>query len=138
MRVLGFNFTKIHASRKDKWEKNEKINTNIELSDIEKDSIDILKQNEIIKVKFSYKILYEPNNAEVIFEGNIILDLDETLSKEMIKDWKKKEIPEKIKIPLLNLVMTKCNIKALELEEQLSMPFHLKLPRATGIAQQSS
>lgn len=138
MRVLGFNFTKVHASRKDKWEKNEKINTNIELSDVEKDSISILKQNEIIKVKFSYKISYEPNNAEVIFEGNIILDLDEALSKEMIKDWKKKDMPEKIKMPLLNLVMTKCNIKALELEEQLSIPFHLKLPRATGTRPESN
>ncbi len=133
MKVLGFNLTKIHASREEKFENPGSMVTNIEFTDVSKDTLPMLKSEEIVKAGFKYTVLYEPKNAEISFAGSILLSLDDDTAKEVLKSWKKNEIPEKIKIPLINLIMTKCNVRALELEEQLNLPLHLKFPRVSGV-----
>ena len=50
--------------------------------------------------------------------------------KEFLKFWKENKLPEGHKIPLFNFIMSKCNIKALTLEDELALPYHITtLPR---------
>ena len=45
------------------------------------------------------------------------------------KDGSDKKIPEGIRIGLFNFIMSKCNVKALQLEDELGLPFHVPMPR---------
>ena len=132
MRVIGFNYTKLHAERQPTQEQTKKITTNIEFIDVEKDAIDVIKEGEVIKVSFKYGVLYEPKNAEIGCEGAVLLLINKEMSKETIKLWKKKKIEDKLKLPLLNLILNKCTLKAFQLEEDLGLPTHLKLPSVSG------
>ena len=134
MKILGFNFTKINA------EKNlalnpSVINTNIEFLDFEKDSAEMLKDQNIVKVSFKFDISYlesqdkkENLAGKLSFEGVILLSAEKK-DPDLVKEWKKKEVNEEIKVKLLNIIIKKCSAKALTLEEELDMPPHIPLPR---------
>ena len=49
--------------------------------------------------------------------------------KVLKKDWKKKKFNHPVKLPLFNFIMEKCNLKALQLEEEVSLPFHIPMPK---------
>jgi len=137
MQVIGFNFTKISAERiKDKNPTN--ISTNIKFEDIVKEEILLLKDKSTLKISFDFQVDYEAtlkkeekeNIAKLSFSGNIILTTEEEEFKIITKNWKKKEIQPDLKDALINLIIKKCTIRALDLEDQLNLPSHLPFPIA--------
>ena len=130
MRLIGFNFKKINAEKIVDSSFNElKINTNIELLKIEEVNSEMIKKEEkIIKLVFRYKILYEPNLAIIELEGNIFVATDTEKGEDILKRWKSKELPEDFKIALFNLILKKSNVKAFQLEDELTIPLHISLP----------
>ncbi len=137
MQVIGFNFTKISAERFLNSEVTKGINTNLEFTNVEEEKLTLLKDSEAIKISFKYSINYgdkDPKketkkNGEVIFEGNIILSATKEEAKEVMKSWKKKELPGQAKLTLFNLIIRKCSPKALDLEDQINLRLHLPLPQ---------
>ncbi len=128
MRIIGFNFKKIEAERKKDLKGKLEIKSNLQIDDIEKDKIEVA--GEILKFHFDFSIRYEPNFAELSFKGVVLVIPDKLEDiKNILKDWKKKKISEETKIFVLNFVMSKCNLKALQLEEDFSLPSHIPLPR---------
>ena len=125
MKIIGFNFTKIQAERKKPAKGELKIDTNLKIDNIEKETIDIA--GDILKFSYSYEIKYNPEFAEVFFKGEILIVPDNI--KQVMKDWKKKMIKDEIRIPLFNYIMAKCNLKALQIEEDLGLPVHIPMPR---------
>ena len=134
MQVIGFNLTKILAERDEKFIKGS-INTNIEFSDVKKETVELMKDAELSSIEFKFTINYaKPGNEEEVqgfvkFEGRILLATDKEQAKELAKSWKKKEIPEDIKIPLFNIILKKCSTKALMMEEDLNLPNHMPFPQ---------
>lgn len=142
MQVIGFNFTKISANREKKIN-NLAISNNIQFLEFEKDKVEIIKDKEAIRVDFLFSIDYDDKiekekakdkskyipQAQVLFEGNILLLVSEDESKEILKGWKKKEITPNLRIFLLNFLLTKCTTKALSIEEDLNLPYHISLPK---------
>jgi len=126
---MGFNFTKIQVEKfKDRVE-NLKIGTRIDVSDITEAKSRILKtKEEIIVVKFLFGLDYEPKMAKIDLEGNLILSLDSKQAKEVLKDWKDKKMSEELRITLFNLILKKATLKALQLEEEMNLPIHMRLP----------
>lgn len=131
MKILGFNFVKISGERPAKLGKTEKITTNVEFLDLEKENVSFFKMSDALKISFKYKVTYEPKQAELLCEGFILIGLDEDGVKEALKNWKKKQIADEMKVPLLNVVMHKCNIKLLALEDELALPLHIKFPKVS-------
>ncbi len=127
MRIIGFNLTKILSERKDKPAQNLKIKSNIEISDVSKDKIEITKQ-EILKIGFKFSIEYEPDFAKIELAGYLILIPEPDELKKILKSWKSKKVPDDIRIPLFNFIMTKCNIKAIPIEDELNLPLHIPMP----------
>ena len=128
MRLIGFNFTKINAERlKDKTD-SIKFNTNIKLSSIESLNSDMLKtKEEIVKIDFTYNVTYEPDFAKIELSGNAILAMEPKLAKEALKGFKDKGVSDEFRIFILNILLKKVNLRALELEEELNLPLHLPL-----------
>lgn len=134
MKVLGFNITKIKAEKEFKFTKSE-VNTNITFTNVETEKIELLKDSEALKNHFKFTIEYtdgekkEKGKNEVSFEGFLILSVSKDESKEFKKAWKKKEVPKDKMIPLYNLILKRCSIKALGLEEDLGLPAHIPMPQ---------
>jgi hypothetical protein len=129
MNIIGFNFTKISGKRMSEIKSKVKIKYNIEIINVEKEKIDLVKQTEVVKFSFKYTIEYEPKFSSIEFEGFILAILTPEQQKQTLKSWKKKKVPDEVRIFLFNLVMSKCNIKALQLEDDLSIPHHIPLPK---------
>ncbi len=138
MQVLGFNFTKILAEKISKVTKPPV--TNIEFIGMEKERVDFLKETEAVKVSFKYDLIYESERKEedskertregnVLFEGNVIISLNKDELKEITKSWKKKSLPEDVKIPIFNLILRRCTPKAVQLQDEINLPFHVPMPR---------
>ncbi|MBS3099632.1 hypothetical protein J4463_00235 [Candidatus Pacearchaeota archaeon] len=131
-RVLGFGYKKISIERK-KENQISKINTNIEITNIVKKELDLFKGKDILDVSYDFKIIYDSAVAELDFEGSAIIEVDDkNLFKEIISEWKNKKIPEEFRILVMNVVLSRCNLKALQLEEDFNLPPHIPIPRITG------
>ena len=130
MKLMGFNFTKINVERIGGSGENLKINTNIDVSDIEKAEIDLFKgKEEILAVKFKYGIDYDPKYAKINFEGNILISLDSKQAKKAISEWKDKKVSDDIKFFIFTIILRKANVKALQLEDEMNLPFHIPMPK---------
>lgn len=129
MKIIGFNFTKIHAEKNEKRATISNIKSNIDISDVSSLKSDFLSQNKgIVGIKFSYSIEYEPEFAQIVLAGIIVLSLPQEDSKEIIDKWKDKQIPEKYRVPLFNMILKKVTLKSLQMEEELALPHHIQMP----------
>jgi len=133
MRVIGFNLKKLAVERKKEIKGKLEIKSNLSIDSIEKEKIDIA--GEVLKFDFAYEIKYEPNFADILFKGTVLVIPDD--SKKILKDWKKKKIQEETRMPIFNFIMSKCNIKALQLEEEFNFPPHIPMPRLSKQQSQS-
>jgi hypothetical protein len=133
MQLIGFNLKKIKAEKSPNY-KRSSINTNIEFTDVIKEKVDLLKEATAIKISFIFSVVYsdaedkETVLGEISFEGEIVFSADKEETKDITKAWKKKTIPENLKIPLFNFILKRCSTKALTLEEHLNLPSHIPFP----------
>ncbi len=129
MKIAGFNFKKISVERLDGKKENIKINTKIDIPVIKSLKPEFLKtKDELLQIDFTYVVDYEPNFAKIEFIGNLIVALDSKTAKEILKNWKKKEMPDELRLSLFNIILRKSNIKALELEDEMNLPLHIPFP----------
>jgi len=129
MRVIGFNFTKISIEKLKEITEVPKVKTEINIPEIKGVKSTILKtKEEIIEAKFEYIVNYEPESAKVNIEGRALLSVDPKIAKDILKQWKKKKMPEEFRMLLFNVVMRKSALKALLLEDELNLPLHTPLP----------
>ncbi len=135
MQIIGFNLKKILATRSNSFQRGP-INTNIEFTDVNKEKIDLLKDTEGVRISFIFSVVYSDQekkedlkHGEVSFEGDILFSANKEEAKDIAKSWKKKQIEDKIRIPLINFILKKCSVKALLLEEDLSLPVHIPFPQ---------
>ncbi len=134
MQVIGLNFTKILAEKSGSFRKSS-INTNIEFTELEKTEFDILKDSEALKISFRYSITFstsehkEAEDGKILFEGAITLAVSKEEAKSLKKSWKKKQLPNNIRIPLFNLILRKCTPKAMYLADEIDLPSPVPLPK---------
>ena len=129
MKLIGFNFSKISIEKKSDKKENLKINTNINIVDISEIKTNFFNSKEtLLGVQFNYTIDYSSNIAKIFFEGNILLSIDPKEAKEILKEWKSKKLQDNFRNIVFNIVFRKCNIKALQLEDEMNLPLHLPMP----------
>ncbi len=128
MKIIGFNLTKILVEKEDIHLEKISVNQDINIKEIKKEKIPI-SDTEALKIKFNLLINYSDKYAKLEFDGNVIILPEKDELKLFLDSWKDKKIPEEVRLPLFNFIMNKCNIKALYLEDELSLPFHIPMPR---------
>lgn len=146
MKVIGFNFTKIHAEKNTEKIKEAVIDNNVQFTNLEEDTLDILKDSKVLKTSFKYSLIYSDknkeeekdkekikNHGEVSFEGNILLSVSKEEAKEFMKSWESKKVPDNSIVPLYNIIFRRCGSKSISLQEDLSLPTpFLKVPQASA------
>ncbi len=131
MRLINFNFNKIAIERLKENISDPKINSKMDILSVESAKSDFLRvKEELIKLSFNYFIKYEPDFVNIQLRGSLILAIEPKLAKEVLKNWKDKQ-NEKLadfRLSVFNIILKKCTIKALELEEDFGIFPHLPLP----------
>jgi hypothetical protein len=129
MQVIGFNLKKISAEKKKAPEGKIEVKSNVDIKEVAKEKVELFKDSDAIKFDFVFSVDYAPNAASIIFEGIVLITTDKAQASEIMKKWKTKKIPEEVRVPIFNLILAKCNLKALQLEDELGLPMHVPLPR---------
>ncbi|MEM2956156.1 MAG: hypothetical protein QW041_01090 [Candidatus Pacearchaeota archaeon] len=129
MQIVGFTLTKILIDRKNDMKGKFQVSSKIDIKDVKEEKIKLVENKDVLKFDFEYSINYEPELAELLFRGFILVMAEPKEAKGILEEWKKKKILESdIKLRVFNTIFHKCNIKALELEEDFNLPPHLRLP----------
>lgn len=130
MKIIGFNFDKICIEKFSSIYKDLTINSHIDIKDIKEAKSEQLNiKEDILGIKFTFKIDYSPKIAVLDFAGGFIVTLDPKDAKNLLKAWKdKKQVPDEYRVPLFNIILRKSSLKALQLEEEFSLPLHFNLP----------
>lgn len=130
MKIIGFGIKRILGEKNIVHNVKLSINQNINIKDVYKEKLDIAGE-EAIGVNFIFSIIYSENLGKVEVEGNLIILPEKEELKEFSKSLKEKSIPDKFKPIIFNFIMNKCNIKALSIEDEINLPYHVPMPRLT-------
>ena len=129
MRLVDFKFDKIYGERNDEQTKEFKLQSNINLKDVKSIKNKELKiEGDILEIKFGYSVKYS-EFAKIELEGRLILRTEDDESDEILKSWKDKKLPDKFKLSIFNTILTKSNVRALQMEDELKLPYHISLPK---------
>ena len=129
--IVGFGFTKLSAEKNSAASGKIDINNNVSVKEAKEDSFFMGKDKQsIIKFIFEFTSKYEPSIGTILFEGEVLY-LDEPKKiKEILSSWKKdKKILPEIMANLLNTILTKCNVQALILSQEINLPPPIPMPK---------
>jgi len=130
--IVGFGFTKLSAEKKENAKGKIDINNNVSIKDVLEENFALGKDKSqnILKFIFEFTSKYEPNVGNILFEGELLYMEEPKKAKEILADWKKnKKLPKDLMAGLLNTILTKCNIQALILSQQVNLPPPIPLPK---------
>ncbi len=131
MPIVGFGFEKISIEKKEPYNREDQIKNKIRVIDIKDSKLkaDDKKEMPALMVTFSFEIDYgRAGNLEL--KGYVLYYDAEKVLKEIYNDWtKEKKLPPALSTQIFNFILLKSNIKGLQLEEEVGLPLHLRLPR---------
>lgn len=129
--IVGFGFTKLSAERKEAAKGKIDINNNVTIKNVEEADLSLGKEKQnVIKFIFEFTSKYEPAIGTILFEGELLYMEDPKKVKEILSSWKKeKKIPKELMAGLLNTILTKCNVQALILSQEINLPAPIPLPK---------
>lgn len=128
MKIVGFNFNKMSVDKNSGEFKGAKINNSVDIISINSVKSSMISQKEeLIAVNFKYNVEFGDKIANIHLEGSVLLALESKEAKKITDGWKNKNLENEFKIPILNLIIRKSDIKALELGDDFNLPPHIQL-----------
>ena len=127
MKLVSFNFTKISYEKMNSNLDGLKINSSMNIESIEEPKNSKLKESFLL-IKWNYSIDYNPSIANFSFSGTIVINEDSKNVKDILKDWEIKKLNPEFNMAILNLIIKKVSIKALQFEDEFNLPTHFKMP----------
>lgn len=132
MAIVGFNFTELHTERKRKLTIKDKIRSDMRIINVDHEELPVGKSEEATKFEFEFAISYGDDAGTTALKG-FVLNVDTPANtKKIVENWKnKKKIDTDLMASILNMILFRCNIKALSLAQDVNLPPHFKLPKVT-------
>ncbi|MBI3027128.1 hypothetical protein HYY70_03365 [Candidatus Woesearchaeota archaeon] len=130
--IVGFGFTKLSAEKNEKAKGKIDINNNVTIKDVQEDSFSLGKdkQQNVLRFVFEFTSKYEPSVGVVLIEGELLYLEESKKVKEITASWKKdKKLPKELMAGLLNTILSKCNVQALILSQEINLPPPIPLPK---------
>lgn len=128
MKIIGFSIKKIVIEKKAELREDIKLKAGLGIEKIEEETIAITDKKGL-RFDFSYEVKYEPGIADVEIKGYLITIPEKDEREEILKSWKKRKFDHSSKVALFNFILNKCNLKALELEDEIGLPLHIPFPK---------
>ncbi|MCK5281947.1 MAG: hypothetical protein KAK00_00930 [Nanoarchaeota archaeon] len=139
MTIVGFNFTKIDVEKKDSQGGKINISNNVSIKDVVETDLSLgTEKQKAIKFVFEFISKYEPNIGKILLGGEVLFLEEASKGKKIMEDWKKqKRIERKLMVAILNNVLTKCNVQALILSQEVNLPSPIPLPKVNMEAKET-
>ena len=139
MTIVGFNFTKIDVEKKDSQGGKINISNNVSIKDVVETDLSLgTEKQKAIKFVFEFISKYEPNTGKRLLGGEVLFLEEASKGKKIMEDWKKqKRIERKLMVAILNNVLTKCNVQALILSQEVNLPSPIPLPKVNMEAKET-
>src|SRR3989338_7694128 len=130
MTVAGFSYTKISVERKGNIQKGTEIKNNVLITDLKESILKMGKEEKTsLVVGFTFSVDYG-SAGKLEFLGNVVVIDSSENTKKAVDSWKKdQKIPAEICANIYNYLLIRCNIRALQLEEDIGLPLHIRMPR---------
>jgi len=131
MTIVSFNFTSIQAEKKESSKGKININNNVTIQKLEEKDLSLGNHKQkVLNFTFEFTSKYSPDIGLIKLIGNVLYMEDSKKVKSILDDWKKdKKIPKDIMAKVLNTVLSKSNIQALILSDQINLPSPIPLPK---------
>ena len=123
IKLIGAKFLEIEAKRNPDFSGKLELKTSIQITSLEK----LEKSKDTLKTTYVFEIDYA-DLGEIKIKGDLFISTDSKTIKAMLKNREEKKYDAPEYIELTNLIIRKASIKAFELEEELGLPIHIKLP----------
>jgi len=124
VRLVGSNIKKISGFRNQNFSGKLSMETKIKILSIEK----VKESKDTLKVGYSFEVDYK-DLGNVFLEGNIFVLVDAKRSKDIMKAWEAKDFSTDENTVITNMIIQKASIKLFNLEDELGLPTHIRLPR---------
>jgi hypothetical protein len=131
MTIVGFNFTKINAEKRNAGGKIN-ISSNVTIKTVEESKLNFGNKAQIPLVfNFEFVCKYEPDVGHILLEGEVISLENEKSAKDVVKLWKKdkKKVGPEIMQPVFNTILARSNIEAVILSRDMGLPSPIPLPK---------
>lgn len=131
MAIVGYNFTKITAEKRNQPKGSIKVGSNISVVDVNSAKLSISNdQNATLRVKFLFTTDYGEDVGKIVIEGDVLFMQKSELVEGVLKKWEEtKKLDDKVAVEVLNNVLFNCNLKALNLSHDLGLPSPVQFPK---------
>lgn len=131
MPIVSINYKKLLAEKKKPIKGTVNIQNNIAITDAVKKESSI-KDQAIIDVEFQFSANFEPGIGVISIIGDVTILETSKKADEIIAEWKKnKQLSTELLKPVMNSLLTKCNIEAILLGKELGLPPTLMMPKVS-------
>jgi len=130
MPTIDVDIKKIEVKRNDIKEFKQKldITTSPAIIDIEKTDLKMGDIKDILKVKFKFESVYNPDVGHLYMEGEVIYAPKD--SKKVLDDWKKnKKVEKEIAADIFNPIFERCLKAALLVTNEVRLRSPLQFPK---------
>ncbi len=124
--LLASKLTRVEGTRNPEFSGKLTMDSNIKIKGIEKHKPAAAK-NEALKVSYMFSIDYS-DLGKVEIEGILFIGADSKVMKEIMKAYETKKFETPEILTIMNLIIQKASVRAFEIEEELQLPIHIKLP----------
>lgn len=125
--LMNSRLTKVSGNRNVDFSGKITMNQNIKISNIEKFK-PVSSKTESIKATYSFEIDYG-DLGKVDIEGILFMGADSKTMKKVLDEYKEKKFDSAEQITIMNMIIQKASIRAFEIEEELGLPIHIRLPQ---------
>lgn len=132
MGVIGFSFSKFDCEKKAvSVTGGIEIKHNISIKSVEKTSLNVGgKKNDVLKVIFSFDVLYGSGLGKVNVEGDVVYADTPEIIDETMKQWDAdKKLTSIVSEVVLKFIYNKATVKVLDLADSLNLPSPIPLPK---------
>jgi hypothetical protein len=128
MPVLGIRIRGLEAKRESGRATSQiRVNSVPKITDVKETNVPMLNK-KALSVDFDFLTEYSPSIGNIKMNGEVIYLADE--NAKILKGWKsKKELPEKIRVEVLNHLFRACLLKIANIADDLQLPPPIGIPR---------
>jgi hypothetical protein len=129
---MGFGFDKIHIEKKTDVPKGQEIKNRVNITSLKESKLILGSEEKTsLVIFFEYTVDYK-NSGNLALAGHIFYFETSEKIKEIVTQWEtKKTAPQDFARTIYGYIFAKTNLKALQLEEEVGLPQHIKIQPPT-------
>jgi len=135
--IIGYNFTKIEASRIKDISGKVDISSSVKITSVEEKELEIINKQKVLEIGFEFIIEYKEDFGKMQMSGVVLYD--GKFVKDAMKMWKKdKKLPNIVDLEVKNFLFKKCLTLAIILAEEIRFPSPIPFPMVVPAKKEES